>query len=154
VGCLSHEEPIFDEEDKGLAFDIEPISDGLYVDGLTTMCISYDEDPNVNEGPLFDKEFGHEEEELSTNTELILSFIITAVATMTVDVWFSDTTIDASLKCLMKCLGNGRRGCHMEHFHEGLVILIHDPGDTIAPKMEMRSVIFDLMEAAGFEYKF
>jgi hypothetical protein len=42
----THEEPIFDEEDKGLAFDIEPASDGL-----TIGRIGYDKDPILDEAP-------------------------------------------------------------------------------------------------------
>jgi hypothetical protein len=145
----TREEPIFDEEDKGLAFDIEPASDGL-----TIGCIGYDKDPILDEGPVFDEESNHGEEEPNTSTELILGSIITAAATMIVDVRFSDTTIDTSFKCLMKCSCDGSRGWHREHFHECLEIIIIVQGDTTAPVEALRSVIYNGVATDVFEHKF
>jgi hypothetical protein len=120
----------------------------------TYVCFGFDEDPILNEGPLFDEEPDHGEEEPITDTELILGSIIVAAAPMTVNAMFSDTIVGTPFKCLMKCSGDGRRGWHKERFHEGWVRFILDLGDTTAPKMEIRSVISDSVEAHEFESKF
>jgi hypothetical protein len=177
----AHDELVFDEEDKGLAFDIEPISDGVCVNDHTIARIGYDEDPTLDEGPIFD-ESDHGEEEPSTDTELILSSIITVAATMTMDVRFSDTTVDASFTCSTQCphvvvnnefalvtgsragvlrplyraldaycLSNGGRGWRMDLFYEDLRLLIPAHGDTTAPRMAMRSFPSNLVVTDGFD---
>jgi hypothetical protein len=103
------QEPVFDKEDKGHAFDIEPISDRLGVDDFSTARIG-DFHPNTN---MVDLDTTCSSAALfppfSTSTiidEYVLFPGRTTALLSTPDIKQSDSTVDTPAKFSTKCLSN------------------------------------------------